>query len=176
MQRIVLIFLILTFINLPINAKIITGEIEYNAETVRQEVFSNSIPPANISAYRQHLIDLNNDENLTSLYHGITELKDRKIGKFSDGSYGVQYNDDPLYSWYYSSSGRLMNFTRKDSDGYPCKITKFKPDGTIINQGYRVSDKESFLFSPNGKLLAHWVGEICYDEYNNIIMTRKIFE
>ena len=146
-------------------AQIITGEVEYNAESAREEAFSSPIKRFGIDSIRNYLIDSNNLENLNNLYQGNTELKDRKIGKFSDGSYGVQYYDDPMYSWYYSSNGRLINFTYKDSEEYPCKITKYKPDGSVANQGYRVSEKESFIFTPEGKLLAHWLGENCLSLY-----------
>ena len=176
MKRIILILLIFLLTNLPINAKIITGEVEYNAEAAREEVFSSPVKILNFDSIRKFLIDSNNIENLNYLYQGITELKDRKIGKFSDGSYGVQYYDDPMYSWYYSSNGRLINFTLKDSETYPCKITKYKPDGSVVNQGYRASENESFIFTPDGKLIAHWLGDNCYDENNNIVMTRRIYK
>jgi hypothetical protein len=161
---------------LSCNAKIITGEVEYNAENVREEVFSGPVNPLNISTFRRHLIDRNNYENIENLYKGTTELKDRKLAKFSDGSYGVQYYDDITYTWYYSQNGRLINFTKKDSDGYPTKFTKYRPDGNVANTGFRVSERESYIYSPEGKLLAHWLGENCYDEYNNIIMKRKIYK
>ena len=170
------IFLLLLFSSQNPEAKIITGEVEYNTEAAREEAFASPVNAADISTYRNRLIDSNNIENLNYLFKGITELKDRKIGKFSDGSYGIQYYDDPMYSWYYSSNGRLINFTKKDTEEYPCRITKYKPDGSVVNQGYRVSETESFIFTPDGKLLAHWKGENCYDEYNNIIMTRKILK
>lgn len=176
MKRLFLVFLLLFLGIFPSNAKIITGEIEYNAETAREEVFSTPVKTFSFNSIRKYFIDVNNVENLNYLYQGITELKDRKIGKFSDGSYGVQYYDDPMYSWYYSPNGRLINFTYKDSSDYPCKITKYKPDGSVTNQGYRVSENESYIFTPDGKLLAHWIGNNCYDEYNNIIMTRKIYK
>lgn len=173
MKRFILIFLSIVFI-LPVNAQIITGEVEYNAEIAREEVFSKPIEKINYNKIRNRFYDLNNLENLNYLFQGITELKDRKLAKFSDGSYGVQYYDDPMYSWYYSYNGKLISFIQKDSLSYPCKITKFKPDGNVANTGYRVSERESFIFSPEGKLLAHWLGNSCYDENNNVIMTRNI--
>ena len=54
-------------------------------------------------------------------------------------------------------------------------VTNWSKSEFFINDD-RVSDKESFIFSPNGKLLAHWLGNNCYDEYNHIIMTRKIMQ
>lgn len=173
MKRFILIFLSIVFI-LPVNAQIITGEVEYNADVAREEVFSKPTKKIDYDKIRNRYYDSNNIENLNYLFQGITELKDRKLAKFSDGSYGVQYYDDPMYSWYYSASGKLINFTQKDSTDYPCRITKFKPDGSVTNTGYRVSERESFIFSPEGKLLAHWLGNSCYDENNNVIMTRNI--
>ena len=173
MKRFILLLFLIVF-SLSVQAQIITGEIEYNTDLAREETFSKPIEKISFDRIRNHFYDSNNIENLNCLLQGKTELKDRKIAKFSDGSYGIQYYDDPMYSWYYSTNGKLINFTQKDSLDYPCRITKYKPDGTIANTGYRVSERESFLFASNGKLLAHWLGNNCFDEQNNIIMTRKI--
>ena len=40
----------------------------------------------------------------------------------------------------------------------------------------RVSENETFIFSPLGKLIGHWVSANCYDENGNIIMKRKILK
>ena len=173
MQRLILVILLM-FLSCTVNAKIITGEVEYNAEIAREETFAKPIEKVSFDKIYNHFYDSDNIENLNYLFQGITELKDRKLAKFSDGSYGVQYYDDPMYSWYYSQNGKLISFIQKNSLDYPCKITKFKPDGSVANTGYRVSEKESFIFTPQGKLLAHWVGNLCYDEQNNVIMTRKV--
>ena len=42
--------------------------------------------------------------------------------------------------------------------------------------GLRVSKRETFLYSPNGELIAHWIGPNGYDENGQIIMTRKFIE
>lgn len=175
-QFILLLIFSLFFLQASVQAKILTGEVEFNAEDARNAVFSTPLNNFNINSITQYYIDSNNNENCGYLLQGITELKDRKLAKFSDGSYGVQYYDNPLFSWYYSSNGRLTGFIKKESENYPCKIVKYKPDGSIIMTGYRVSDKESFLFDKQGKMLGHWLNNICYDNYNNIIMTRSIQE
>lgn len=173
MKRFILILSFLFFL-MPVQAKIITGEVEYNTDLAREETFSKPLEKISFDKIYTRFFDSNNIENLNYLFQGITELKDRKLAKFSDGSYGIQYYDDPMFSWYYSQNGKLINFTQKDSEGYPHRVTKFKPDGSVANTGYRVSEKESFIFTPDGKLLAHWLGNNCYDENNNIIMTRKV--
>lgn len=166
MRRFILIFLFI-FLCVPVNAQIITGEVEYNTEAAEKLSYED---------LRNRFFDNNNIENMNYLFQGITELKDRKLAKFSDESYAVQYYDNPLYSFYYSQNGKLISYTYKSSRNYPCSYKKFKPDGSVINTGYRVSEQESFIYSQNGKLLAHWKGNKCFDENNNLIMTRKIME
>ena len=173
MKQFILILSFLFFL-MPVQAQIITGEIEYNTDLAREETFSKPLEKISFDKIYPRFYDSKNIENLNYLLQGITELKDRKLAKFSDGSYGIQYYDDPMFSWYYSQNGKLINFTQKDSESYPHRVTKFKPDGSIANTGYRVSERESFLFTADGKLLAHWLGNNCYDENNNIIMTRKV--
>ena len=168
MKRLILIFLFF-ILNFPVNAQIITGEIEYNDNC-------QNIEKLNYNELKNKFYDSDNIENLNYLLNGITELKDRKLAKFSDGSYAILYYDNPLFGWYYSSNGKLISYTRKNNMGYPCKFTKFKPDGTIINSGLRISEQESFIYSADGKLLAHWLGNQCFDKNNQPVMTRKIME
>lgn len=173
MKKIFLVIFIL-FLAVPVYSQIITGEIKYDAEKAQEEVFEKPVTMVKQDKLYSRYIDSYNQENLNALRAGITELNNRKIALFSDGSYGVSYNDDPLYSWYYSNNGRLINFMQKDSEEYPAKFVRFKPDGSVTNRGIKVSENESFVFSPEGKLIAHWIGNLCYDSSNNVIMTRKI--
>ena len=166
MRQFILICLFL-ILCIPINAQIITGEVEYNTEAAEKLSYED---------LRNRFFDNNNIENLNYLFQGITELKDRKLAKFSDGSYAVHYYDNPFYSFYYSANGKLISYTYKSSQTYPCKFKKFKPDGSVINTGLRVSEQESFIYSPDGALLAHWVQNKCFDKENNLIMTRQVME
>ena len=173
MKRIFILLLINLVFIVQTDAQIITGGIKYDTETAEREVFKTPVKPVKQELLYKRYIDTNNEENLNALKSGITELKDRKVALFSDGSYGIVYFDDPLYSWYYSNNGRLINFMQKDSEEYPSKFVKFKPDGSVANRGIKVTERESFIFNPEGRLIAHWLGSLCYDAQNNIIMTRK---
>ena len=172
-------FLVISFIfifSACTNATVITGGVKYDINRAKNEILSTQPPSTPSQLLRNNIIDTNNSSNKNALLNGITELKDRKLAKFSDGSYAVLYYDNPFYSFYYSESGKLISYTYKTSQNYPCKFKKFKPDGSLINTGYRVSEQESFIYSPEGKLLAHWLGNKCFDGNNNLIMTRQIME
>lgn len=155
-----LLILIMFFCVLPIDAQIITGEIEYTNQQNGNNLY-------------EYYIDKNNIENRNNILVGNVNLTDKKLVSFSDGTYGIQYYDNPMYSWYYSNNGRLISYTQKDSLSYPCNVIKYKPDGTVLNKGYRVSENESYIYSSQGKLLGHWIDGTCYDEQGNVIMTRK---
>ena len=155
-----LFFLIVIFSIMPIEAKIITGEVEYNNNQTGKNLY-------------EYYIDKDNSNNINNILAGNVNLADKKLVSFSDGSYGVHYYSDPMYSWYYSNNGRLISFTRKDSLSYPCNVTRYKPDGTVLNKGYRISETESYIYSPQGKLLGHWVNDKCFDEFGNLLMVRK---
>ena len=176
MRRFILILIIAYFSLCNVQAQIITGEVQYNAKSAEEQVMRTPIKKPSQDFLYSKYIDTNNTVNLEALKNGITELENRKMALFSDGSYGVVYLEDPLYSWYYSNNGRLINFMQKESELFPTVFVKFKPDGSVANRGIKVSENESFIFSPEGKLIAHWMNTICYDKDNNIIMTRKMVE
>ncbi len=106
---------------------------------------------------------------------GVIELEDRIIARFSDGSYGITYKDSPKDVFYYSRDNILMHREIKESLEYPYKAYKYTPDGQLENVSVRISKQETYIYTPKGKLIAHWFGKNCYDEFGKIIMTRDNF-
>lgn len=171
------IIFILTFCSfLPVSAQMITGGVEYSVEQARNSVLKNISKPIDYNLIQKNFIDKNRKENLINILKGSTELNDRTLAYFSDGSYGVNYNDDKIHVWYYKNDGTLMYIEEKTAIDYPYKTYKYTPSGDLVNMSLRISEEETFIFNKSGKLIAHWVGENCYDEQDNIIMTRKILK
>lgn len=173
MKKFFILIILLSF--LPSYGAVLNAGIEYSIEDVRKELYdSPKVLDANL--VKTHFIDKNNFENLSSLLKGQTELKDRSLAIFSDSSYGINYKDNPLYIWYYSCEGLLMNIEIKTNLDYPYKTYKYSLNGKLVNMSVHTNPEESFVFSPQKKLLAHWKGANCFDENNNLIMTRKILK
>ena len=86
------------------------------------------------------------------------------------------YNNDKYHVWYYSKDGRLIYAEEKDNLIYPYKSYKYTTSGRLINMGLRVSKGETFIYTPDGKLIAHWLKDKAYDENGNVVMTRKYFD
>lgn len=170
---IVLLFLVLS---LPVNAAVLEGGIDYNVNSAREALLENSDRSIDINLIQAHIIDIQHKENISYIYQGKAELKDRVLAFFSDSTYAVMLNNDPLHVWYYALNGDLLYAEKKDRVQYPYKSYKYTTSGRLVNMSLRVSKGETFIYSPDGKLIAHWIGANAYDESNRVIMTRKYSE
>lgn len=171
-----LIFIFITVIMLPVGAQTITGGIKYSQSLAKDELLASPSVKSNQQFIRESLVDSNYGENISMLLKGVTELKDRTLAKFSDGSYGVIYKAQPQTVLYYSQDGILTHNEEKSSLEYPYKTYKYTPNGRLVNMSLRVSEEETFIFTPDGKLIAHWLGRYCYDENNRVIMSREVLK
>ena len=172
------LFLIITnlCVQLSANAQVLTGGVNYSVSDARIELQNTRPPAIDFLLVQDNFNDRNHKENYSKLLKGETKLSDRTLGLFSDGTYAVCYKDDVLHVWYYDKDGTLINTEQKTSLNFPYKTYKYSPDGELVNMTLRVSESETFIFSPIGKLLGHWIGQNCYDETGKIIMTRKILK
>ena len=170
------IFLLFIFTLTTANARIITGEVSYTVNSARNDVLSQNPIPVSNELLRANIYDINNKENKTILLQGKTEVKDRILAYFSDGSYGVIHKNNPTNVFYYNNEGILTHTEIKDSLKYPYKTYKYDTTGKLINMTLRVSENETFIFKPTGELIAHWLDNKCYDENHTIIMTRNILK
>ena len=169
---------IITFLmlNLSVSAEVITGAVEYSESLAQQEMIETTPECVDLTFINNNLIDANRIANFLNILKGSTDLKDRTLAAFSDGSYGVIYKDNPKYVWYYNNNGALMHSEVKTSLNYPYKTYKYTPAGKLVNMSLRVSKSESYVFTNNGELIAHWIGKNCYDKDKKIIMTRNVLE
>ncbi len=173
MLKKLILFLVL-FLILPVNAEtMLTGEVSYDVDSAREEMLSTPRAKLNSSLVAKHITDQENRENLEYVLQGNVELKDRTLAFFSDGTYAVMYNHDKYHVWYYSRDGKLIYAEEKDGIDYPYKSYKYTTMGELVNMGLRVSKEETFIYSPNGRLIAHWLRENAYDEDGQVIMQRK---
>lgn len=168
------IVFILIFTAMPAFCQTLTGRIKYDVNDARLELQNNKPNPDFL--LNTENFDKNYNENNSYILKGITQLKDRKLAKFSDGSYGVNYYDNPKYVWYYDKSGNLINTEIRTSQQYPYKTYKYDLDGALVTMTMRVSEDETFIFNPLGQLLGHWLGEKCYNDNGDVVMTRKIMK
>lgn len=170
------IFLIITLIilTLPVQAEnVIKGGIQFDVTSAREEIFSKPVQKLNPELIGEYLTDRDYEDNMTYLAQGKASLEDRILAFFSDSTYAVMYNDDKYHVWYYTKNGKLLYAEEKENLDYPCKFYKYNTTGGLVNAGLKTSKDETYIFNSYGQLIAHWIKNNAFDEYGNIIMTRK---
>ena len=174
MKKILSIILFLIHSTIQVNSEIITGGVTYTAQNAKEELLQNIPKTFDYKYIMENLYDPNFEQNSQYLLKGQNELNDRTIANFSDGSYGIIYKSRPNYVFYYFSNGSMTHYEIKESLEFPYKTYKYNLQRKLVNMTMRVSKDETYIFKPDGELIAHWLKEFCYDENNNIIMTRNI--
>lgn len=175
MKKIFVVLLMIT-LHLPVCADVLQGSVTYDVDSAREELMRYSDNKIDKTLVDSFYKDYYYKENQAYKLKANVNLTNRVLAFFSDTTYGVMYNAIPLYVWYYSKDGTLIYMEKKDSTEYPYKAYKYTPSGLLMNMSLRVSKEETFIYTPAGKLVAHWIGPNAYDEDNNIIMTREYKE
>ena len=176
-MRVFLLIFLIIYLPLPVNAQtILTGEVEHTVQSARNELVNSKPQQVDPKLLLLQLKDNNYIENSSLLLKGNINLTDRIIAKFSDNSYAIMHKDDEYHVWYYSPSGDLTHYEVKSNLNYPYKSYKYNTQNNLVNMSMRTSKDETFIYTPNGKLLAHWIKNNGYDENGNLIMTRTYLQ
>ncbi len=161
--------------------KVIKGSVHYTVETARKAAFEGLDLKLDKSIFEPYLYDENNKENRAAI-KANKQIKGRNLMSFIMAKglvkgYAIVYDDKPQYVFYYSNGGYLIaidNDTHYESEQYPYKIGKYSSiTGNLISIGFYVSDDEQYVYSKTGKLKAHWIGAIGYNEAGRPIAKRE---
>lgn len=148
------------------------GGVTYTVESARKEAFEGVKYKIPVSSFKEHLKDPNFVENKAALAAGVVVLGDRKICLFSDGGYGVIYNNNKYNLYFYDKHGKLTSMDIRSGLICPVKTYKYTPKGLLENIVFDVSLKETFIYKLNGELEGHWIGDNCYDKNGKLLLRR----
>ena len=146
-------------------------EVLDNVDKVRKEAFANVQDSIDISPHQKHFKDPFHRVNKSYAKNKVSyTLGDfgRFITHFSDGGYGIRYDDGSNIWYHYTSKGKLdfVKYYTNSSISYNYNI-----DGKLI--AICISkDKIQYAFDTNGKLISIWIGSYEYDPDGNIILER----
>lgn len=157
----ILIFLIFTNCAFAIELE---GGVKYNVDSARDYVQEGLPDSANIS------------QNYFTF-----QAKDAQKVVYSHNTAGevvgitVQYINEPTKAYIYGRNKTLIYMDQYDKsvDIYPHRGYRYDLNGKLDLTSLTVSKAEQFRFSPSGKLLAHSVNGVIYDENGTVIGTGK---
>jgi len=155
----------------------------WTVDTARIEALKNAPPSIDVSGYSS--IDPNLTEHRQAISEGKKIYGMWMLTTFNDGTYSVGTLDNPNDAGlHYSASGQLLDlqFEILEQDKkqriidalktgvkdfgyllYPLKTyTYLYPSGDLETVGIEVGPNNSYVFSPSGELLTHWLNDKCY--------------
>ena len=177
MKRFFITTLLFIFaLSTQVQAEMLSGGISYDANSARAELMDGISYTTDSTYINNAFYDKDYEQNSAYILKGITNLKDRKLAFFSDGTYAVLKFSDINHVYYYASSGVLIYIENRSGNVYPYKCYKYNTQRKLVNMSLRVSESETYIYNPSGELIAHWVKDKAYDKDGNVIMKRKYVE
>ena len=149
------LFLIFT----PAYAAELKGGVSYTVDSARNYLREEQVNNIEITGPMQ--FESGNTEKVVYSYSPEGEI----IG------ITVQYINEPNKAYIYNKRGSLIYVDKYDRSVniYPHRGYRYNLDGKLILTSLTVSKDEMFRFSPDGKLIAHSINGIIYDENSKVI-------
>jgi hypothetical protein len=168
---------------MPVNALTLKTSVEYTVDSACLVAFENTnltIPKSEFNSYTYDVFYYSNLEALKARKYSAGLGFTRKLVPFyTKGNvltyYGVQTEDQPNKKFYYDLKGKLIKYEVSTFNGtYPYKNIAYDEKGKLLNIHLIVSEKESFIFDENKKLIGHWINNQCYDENGKLTVARHL--
>ena len=172
MNKFVLGLICFCFLVLPSFSFTLKGGVTYTVESARKEAFANveySLPKSIIDANR---IDPNFEDNKVLIKNGVKETGDRFITYYSDNSYSIVYKKNLYLVFYYYKNGKLEAIEKRNRLIFPVKCYVYNLEGVLDSISLYLSEKETYIFSVDGQLYAHWIGNKAYNKNGQVISER----
>ena len=170
MKKFVFGFLCFCFWVLPVYSFTLKGGVTFTVESARKEAFADveySLPKNIIDANR---IDPNFEDNKVLIKNGVKETGDRFITYYSDNSYSIVYKKNLYFEFYYKENGKIDSIGKRTGLICPAKSYKYNANGKLDSVTLNLSIKEAYIFSVDGQLYAHWIGNKAYNEKGRVIL------
>ncbi len=117
------------------------------------------------------------DSNFQARLQNKTLEGNKVLSFFSNGDY-CYYHIGDYRSTCYHENGSLYKISisnhPKGLKIYPSRDADYSyPEGKLVGAGLFVNSGESFIYTANGDMLAHWKGPNAYNDQGEVIMTRE---
>lgn len=163
MKKLFYTFLFLLIFTSSALAIELQGGVKYTIDSARDYVQEGQVNNIEISGPLQFQAE--NIEKVVYSYNNSGEV----IG------ITVQYINEPTKAYIYDRNKNLIYLEKYDKPIriYPHRGYRYDMNGNLVLSSLTVSKNEMFRFAVNGKLIAHSINNIIYDENGNVIGTSK---
>lgn len=158
MRKFIILFLMLAIPSV-VFSKVIEGGVKFDVNSAREYVQNGQ--ENNIAIVGHATFDNSNVSKMVYSYNNSHSI----IG------ITVQYKGESNIAYIYGPDNRLKYIDKYDRDVnlYPHRGYRYNLAGELVDTSLTVSRTEKFRFSPDGKLIAHSLNGIIYDENGKVI-------
>lgn len=158
MKKIICLLIMILMPNFAFS-KMIEGGVKFDVDSAREYVQDGQ--QDNIEIVGHVNFDNNNVSKMVYSYNNSHQI----VG------ITVQYKGESNKAYIYGPDNRLKYVDKYDRDVnlYPHRGYRYNLAGELIDTSLTVSRTEKFRFSPEGKLIAHSINGIIYDENGKVI-------
>ena len=143
-------------------------EVLDNVDKVRKEAFADVQDSIDISPHQKHFKDPYYRENKRFAKEKRNGARNRFINHFSDGGYGIRYDDASDIGYYYNKKGKLEHIEYYTNPNTSYKYNLNGKLETISIDKFQIE----YIFNANGDLIAFWIGRHGYNPDGQIILER----
>ncbi len=176
MKKFFIIFILLcNCIYIQAAAKTLKAGVSYTLNGIRTIAFEKVEKKIDISKYKKYFVYNEFCKNKKTLFRG-KECTIRQFTQFSDGSFGVLYKSPKSVGFYYDKKGNLRNIELFLSSENIIKRITYDRNGDLDVIALDITKSEQLVFDKDKKLVAHWIGNNCYNEKGELVHTRRVIE
>ncbi len=172
-KKFLLLFFFLYLIFTPSLAITLKGNVSYTVNRAKKEAFDGVTKNIDIAQYSDYLNDKYHEKNINNITKKKFKFKSYYISSFNDGSYSITYRKNEKIGYYYYPNGKLKLIEFSTLGKYPRRSIRYDASGQLDSTSLDISNNETYIFGLNKKLIAHWIGDNCYNEKGELIGKRK---
>ena len=167
----IILFVLYSFLSISAQTKTLTAGVSYSVNELRTIAFENVDKKINMDKYSKYLTYKEFCKNNPSLL--IPKKFKFNLTYYSNGTYSVRSKIDSHNVFYYDTNGNLLKIDIYINNGKLDKRISYDRNGNLDAIALDITNSEQLLFDKEKKLVAHWIGNNCYNEKGELIMTRK---
>ena len=172
MKKFFIIFILLcNCIYIQAAAKTLKAGVSYSVNELRTIAFENVDKKINMDKYSKYLTYKEFCKNNPSLL--IPKKFKFNLTYYSNGTYSVRSKIDSHNVFYYDTNGNLLKIDIYINNGKLDKRISYDRNGNLDAIALDITNSEQLLFDKEKKLVAHWIGNNCYNEKGELVMTRE---
>lgn len=147
---------------IPLCGYTVKGGVTYTVEAARKEAFADV--EYKLSKFRIFVFKTDSDykANMKAKDSGKHILWNRELTFFSSGAYAIRYDDEPLYSYFYSKDGKLTTINKQSQLYPPYRMCKYDLKGNLISVHFALENNYTYVFKPNKEFVGYWYEDTSY--------------